>query len=322
MRRRFLYPVLVILSFLIIAACTPQGSSEQSTTAACRPVQHATGESCVPQSPERVVTLALPALANLIALDIKPIGTVTYDAFAGIEIQPYLKDKVDRIEWVGSTSQPSLEKLTQLKPDLILGVKNLHEQIYPQLSQLAPTVLFEIGARSNWKQLVLEVATTLDQAPVAEQLLQAYSSRVDELRKKLGEKGLQKEVSIAYALGGDIYSEARNSFSGSILEDIGLPRPLAQDTVVPANGRLIFSQECIETIDGDVLFVPRSGNELDQDQDELMQKPLWQTLKVVQQGNVYRVNLWDWTGRDILAAHEVLNDLFKYLVNGEANAID
>ena len=272
------------------------------------------GETCIPQTPKRIVTLTMPALANLIALDIQPVGIATYNAFYGIAVPPYLQDKVEGIEWVGSNDQPNLEKLIQLDPDLILGLKNQHESIYEQLTQIAPTVLFELGDRSHWQQLFLEIAAALDQTTAAEQLLQAYDQRVNELGEQLGEQDLQQEVSIAYVLGGDIYSEATNSFSGSILADVGLGRPPAQNQDSPNNGRLIFSQERIDIIDGDVLIVPKSGNELDRDQDEFMQKPLWQTLKAVQQGRVYRVNLWDWTGSDILAAHEMLDDLFQYLV--------
>ncbi|ESA33634.1 periplasmic binding protein [Leptolyngbya sp. Heron Island J] len=272
------------------------------------------GETCIPQTPERIVTLTMPALANLIALGIQPVGTATYGAFYGITVQPYLQDKVDGIDWVGSNDQPNLEKLIQLNPDLILGIKKQHEPIYKQLSQIAPTVLFELEDRSQWQQLVLDLGAVLDHTPAAEKLLRTYGKRVSELREQLGEQGLQQEVSIAYVMGGDIYSEATNSFSGSILADVGLRRSPAQERVDPNNDRLIFSQERIDTIDGDVLFVPKSGNQLDQDQDAFMQKPLWQTLKAVQQGRVYRVNLWDWTGLDILAAHEVLDDLFKYLV--------
>ncbi|WP_346293421.1 iron-siderophore ABC transporter substrate-binding protein [Sphaerothrix gracilis] len=317
--RRIPYVLLFILAVFAIAACNPDAApkvdSTASTDANCRPVQHAMGESCVPLSPDRVVTLTLPALANLVALDIEPVGTATYEAFAGINLQPYLENAVDGIEWVGSDNQPSLEKIAQLSPDLILGLKKQHQSIYPQLSEIAPTVLFELGDRSNWQQLLLEIAAVFDQTSEAQQLLQDYSHRVDELRQQLGEQGLQQEISIAYALGGSLYSEAKNSFPGSVLEDVGLHRPPAQDVAAPASGRLAFSPERIDSIDGDVLFIPKSGNDLDRDQEALMQKPLWQTLEVVQQDQVYRVNLWEWSGLDILAAHEVLNDLFQYLVN-------
>ncbi|WP_081716972.1 ABC transporter substrate-binding protein [Leptolyngbya sp. Heron Island J] len=310
---RFIWPVLIGCTCLLTIACQPDGSSP-TPVANCRSVQHAMGETCIPQTPERIVTLTMPALANLIALGIQPVGTATYGAFYGITVQPYLQDKVDGIDWVGSNDQPNLEKLIQLNPDLILGIKKQHEPIYKQLSQIAPTVLFELEDRSQWQQLVLDLGAVLDHTPAAEKLLRTYGKRVSELREQLGEQGLQQEVSIAYVMGGDIYSEATNSFSGSILADVGLRRSPAQERVDPNNDRLIFSQERIDTIDGDVLFVPKSGNQLDQDQDAFMQKPLWQTLKAVQQGRVYRVNLWDWTGLDILAAHEVLDDLFKYLV--------
>ena len=110
--KRFIWPMLVGVTCLIVIACRPDGSS--APIANCRSVQHAMGETCISQAPKRIVTLTLPALANLVALDIQPVGTATYEAFAGIAVQPYLQGKIGRIDWVGSDDQPSLEKLTLL----------------------------------------------------------------------------------------------------------------------------------------------------------------------------------------------------------------
>ncbi|NEQ32500.1 MAG: iron-siderophore ABC transporter substrate-binding protein [Leptolyngbya sp. SIO4C5] len=260
------------------------------------------------------MTLSLPALANLVALDISPIGTVTYEAFTGTEVPPYLQSKIAGIDWIGTDEQPNLEKLALLKPDLILGLEKQHQQIYAQLSQIAPTVMLE-SDRAQWQQLFLEVAAVVGQTSEAEQLLQNYEQRVEALREALGEQGLEQEISVAYILGSDIYAEPQNSFAGSILQDVGLKRPPAQSVKVAANSRLIFSKERLDIIDGDVLFVPKSGSDLDDDQEAFMKTPLWQTLTAVQQGRVYRVNLWEWTGLDILAAHKVLNDLFQHLID-------
>jgi iron complex transport system substrate-binding protein len=111
-----------------------------------------------------------------------------------------------------------------------------------------------------------------------------------------------------------IFSEAKGSFSDSILKDIGLQRPAAQDVIV-SHTQLQISKETLDKADGDVLLI---GGLTEDDKgrlEELKQEPLWQQLKAVQQNRVYIIDYMTWRGGNLIAADAVIDDLFKYLVN-------
>jgi iron complex transport system substrate-binding protein len=71
--------------------------------------------------------------------------------------------------------------------------------------------------------------------------------------------------------------------------------------------------------DGDVIFLWTGENSVEdnvrsqQQIDALQRDPLWQRLKAVQAGRVYRVPSY-WIGNGPIAANAILDDLFKYLV--------
>src|SRR3712207_1306547 len=117
---------------------TPIATEESSGT---RTVTHAMGTTDVPANPQRVVVLDTGELDSALALGVTPVGAVT--AFADGEFPAYLSDHVASIQKVGTIAEPNLEAIVALNPDLIISSKLRHEDIYPQLSQIAPTVFAE-----------------------------------------------------------------------------------------------------------------------------------------------------------------------------------
>lgn len=47
------------------------------------------------------------------------------------------------IQNLGSRTAPNLELLAALKPDLILGYTGFQGRLYPELSRIAPTALYD-----------------------------------------------------------------------------------------------------------------------------------------------------------------------------------
>ena len=89
----------------------------------------------------------------------------------------------------------------------------------------------------------------------------------------------------------------------------------------PYNNLIIFSKislEGLNLIDGDVIFVATQSNDEQAFLEELKQKPLWQTLRAVQQDQVYPIDYMTWKGQNLLAADAVIDDLYKYLVDTPA----
>lgn len=309
--------LVTLITCGLIIGCRGQIPSQLQVTDPpnCRPVQHALGETCVPLQPERVVTLDQPLLANAIALGIQPVGSTLRPNFFSGEMPPYLAGKVDEdLASIGTASQPNLETILELKPDLILGFDFGID--YDTLSQIAPTVIIEWQDAGHWQEHLLKAAEAVDKVEAAAKLLTDYETRITDLRAAFGQPPENIQVSLAY-IGGNtpfVRSDVKNSFAGSILADVGLSRPPAQD-IIDDRYQIEISPEKIPNLDGDVLFLFA----IDDDQGEetwtrMENHPLWQQLEVVQRNRVYQVDFRTWRMRNILAAQGVIDDLFKYLV--------
>ncbi len=314
--RRIRLVLSTALMVALIQSC--MGSATQPTESLpplldasnCRMVRHAMGETCVPLQPQRVITLSVPSLGDAIALGIQPIATIVYFD----EPPPYLVSHLASIQVLGKEEQPNLEKILNLKPDLIIGIKYSTEAIYGQLAQIAPTVVHDWEGYPSWREHFDFVAKALGKTEMAKQVWSHYYQRIESLKTALDNQSQDLEVSFVHSCCGTIDLDLKNSFNGGILADAGLRRPPAQAIPI-AGGILSISEERLIDIDGDVLFIATDGDEATQKLAELKQNPLWQKLRAVQNDRVYEVNYPTWRGGNPLAADRVIDDLFKYLVD-------
>ncbi|MBE7384258.1 MAG: iron-siderophore ABC transporter substrate-binding protein [Leptolyngbya sp. SIO1E4] len=271
------------------------------------------GEACVPYNPQRVVTLSTADLANALALGVKPIATANDFNPATGEFPSYLDSQAQGIPTLGTSGQPNLETILELKPDFIFGwFGSGTEATSPLLNQIAPTVVYNWWDLS-WKEVFNSTAQLLGKEDVAQAAWEHYQARIEDLKASLGNRYQDKKISFISFYFGGIETSVNNSFVGSILKDAGLQRPPAQNIDVE-HGHIELSLEEIDKVDGDVLFVA-SFNDADQEAvEKLKRNPLWQTLKAVQQNQVYFVDgvTWVW-GSDMIGAEAVIDDLQKYL---------
>jgi iron complex transport system substrate-binding protein len=300
---------LFLLFFLvaILTVACHSSSPKTSVSENCRMLQHKAGETCVPNNPERLVALFSATAADAIALGVQPVGATE-------PIPTYLREKLEGIETIGESTRPNLEKILTLTPDLIVGLHYEAKAVYNQLSQIAPTVLHDWQGFSSWKDHFNFVAKALGKTEEAEEVWAHYEQQIQELREALGNKYQDIEVSVVRVCCNNLASDVKNSFSGTIIDDVGLSRPPSQDSV--PGGLVIFSEELItEKLDGDIIFaIVDDDDDSEKAFEQLKNDPLWNKLEAVQEGKVYPVNLATWRGGNPLAADAVIDDLFKYLV--------
>lgn len=317
------------LTFILVSACgadqaqisnvrSPSATEQTALSETVRLVKHAMGETQVPTNPQRLVTLHTVYLGNALALRIKPIGTIGwYSKLTGIApYEAHLNNLPGEFTLLGSHDQPNLETMLRLKPDLIIGF-DYYEDIYNQLSKIAPTVLFKWEGEPPWKNSVRELSKVLNRDEEVEQLFNQYNQRTQNLKQEIQKKFTHLSVSVVDIDSSSIRFALKNSFLGSILQDIGVSRPPSQDK----DGiyeNLPVALELIPQMDADVMFITTS-----QDQGslavvkQLKQHPLWLNLEAVKQDRAYQVNPEYWFGDNMIAANLVLDDLFKYLFEGE-----
>lgn len=152
---KYLFSLMAVMVLVFLAACgnsSSEGEKENSDSAAkdqSYTIKHAMGETKIDGTPKRVVILTNEGTEALLAMGVKPVGAV--ESWLGDPWYDHIKDQMEGVKSVGTESEPSLETIASLKPDLIIGNKMRQEKVYDQLSQIAPTVFAE-ELRGDWKE--------------------------------------------------------------------------------------------------------------------------------------------------------------------------
>ena len=184
---------------------------------------------------------------------------------------------------LGKHSQLSLERILQLNPDLILGSASILEKNYKQFSQIAPTVGLDFYNHDAWKATLQRVGEILNRNQQAQQQLENYQNRVEKLQRAIGERLDKTKVSVVrFYADGKLEFRDSSSFPGSVLEDIGLPRPAVQQK--GNNSDVTYqsvSAERLDLLDGDVIFIALDAG-ANEPFTTFQQDPLWQKLEAVQ----------------------------------------
>jgi iron complex transport system substrate-binding protein len=266
------------------------------------------GETCVPVNPQRVV--ALTALDNVLSLGVKPVGAASLD---GGKFRSFLPEQAKGIESVGLIGQPNLEKIVQLKPDLILGT--YPGEIYSQLSKIAPTVIFwdSDATYQRWQAGFRGYAEALGKTEEADRILNEYQQRVRQFQAGMKDRLAKLQVSLVNFFATDVRIYFKQCLGGQILEEVSLSRPPFQDKDDWSIESL--SLEAIPQMTGDVIFLILGGHESSK-LEQFTSHPLWSRLEAVQKGRVYEVNNEIWiAGASPVDANLLLDDLFKSLID-------
>ncbi|WJS04959.1 ABC transporter substrate-binding protein [Roseibium aggregatum] len=277
-----------------------------SAPAIARDVTDSMGTVTVPDAPKRIVVLTNEGTEALLALGVTPVGAA--NSWNGDPWWDHISDAMDGAEPVGKESAVNLELIAALEPDLILANKQRHEEIYPQLTAIAPTVMSK-ELRGDWKINFRLYAEALGKEQEADAAIADYDASVADLREKLGDH-LNEEVSVIRFVPGQIRIYQLDSFSGVLLKDIGFHRPANQNVEEFA---IRTGKESIPDMDGDRIFYftydsgDGKGTSLE---EEVLADPLWQSLSAVKAGKVHQVSdaIWNTAG-GILAAKLMLHDI-------------
>ncbi|TFB22800.1 iron-siderophore ABC transporter substrate-binding protein [Filobacillus milosensis] len=278
-------------------------------------VEHAMGETTIEGQPERIVVLTNHGTEALLSMGITPVGAV--QSWTGDPWYDHISDQMEGVEVVGLEHQLNLEKIAELEPDLILANKMRQEEQADKLKAIAPTV-FEETLRGDWKINYELIAEAVNMEEKGQEVLDDYQKRVEDLSTKLEEAGkLDTKVSMVRFMPSDVRIYHKDSFSGIILDEIGLARPESQDVDdFAAKG---VTKERINEMDGDVIFYftyDPEGEDGQAVEDEWINDPLWKNLSAVQEGNVYEVSdtIWNTAG-GVKAANLMLDDLEEKLLS-------
>jgi len=276
-------------------------------------IEHAMGKTEIKGTPKKVVVLTNEGTEALLALGVTPVGAV--ESTVGEPWYDHIKDQMEGVTVVGEESEPSLETIASLKPDLIIGTKMRQEKVYEQLSAIAPTVFSE-ELRGDFKQNFELYSKALNKEEEGKKILGDFDNRVADLKGKLGDQ-LQKEISMVRFIAGETRIYQKNSFSGVILDQLGFARPESQNVDDFAIKNV--TKEQIPLMEGDVIFYftfETGEGEATKYAKEWLNDPLFKKLNAVKAGNIHEVSdaIWNTSG-GVLAADIMLDDIETFFLD-------
>ena len=309
----------VLLSTIMLLVLTACGNAEEEKDTSSQDtakqesytVTHAMGETTIKGEPKRIVILTNEGVEALLAIGVTPVGAV--EAWTGDTWYDHTSEQLKDTKPVGTESEPSLEAIAALKPDLIIGNKLRQEKVYKQLNEIAPTVFAET-LKGDWQENFKLYSQAINKEDVGNEKLDAYNKRIEDLKGKFGDK-TQQEVSIVRFMAGDVRIYHKDSFSGVILDQLGFARPPEQDIADFAEKGV--TKERIPAMDGDIMFYftyEPGDNEATKLEEEWVNDPLFQNLEVAKAGKVFKVSdvIWNTAG-GYLAANLMLDDLESHI---------
>ncbi|MBD2091494.1 iron-siderophore ABC transporter substrate-binding protein [Microcoleus sp. FACHB-1515] len=295
----------------------------------CRVIQHEMGETTVCGQPQRIVALDPHILDSILALGVQPIAyaesrLLDFEQFnLPAEQIPYLGDRITTKPLnLGDRRNPSIERILQVKPDLILGERWLHEGHYDRYSKIAPTLLFsDIGENSeqHWKNDIKEIAKAVNRESEAQQLLEKFPQKIATVRNKLASVvAAYPHVLVASWDSLTSTISIGPTSAGRLLEAIGFE--LVNTSTTNFGEWVSLSIEVLPEINADLIFVMGTTPEFYNPEAQLRSKwkdqPLLASLPSSQAGRIFFVDqhLWISQIRGPITDELILEQIFQLLL--------
>lgn len=285
--------ILVGLLLVILGVATAQEAAPLEVlgeTAEYRVIRHFGGETRIPASPQRVVTLGNWITDPLLALGVTLAGTVSY--FGVDDVPPYAEAQLEGVPRVGTWETPNLEAILTSEPDLILAGSFLKEGFGAQLERIAPTVYLE-GSVTDPREQLRDMGRLLGLGAAAETRVAEYDAALDQAKQALGDK-TDLRAAFMRVRASDLRLYGGSSSIATLLYDeLGFARAPLVETVLEEEWQVPISGELIPELGADVLFY---AVEDEARFDELSTTPLWQNVPAVREGRAFGVPIYFYFG--------------------------
>lgn len=289
----------------------PINSDVKSTEKETRDYVSDKGTIQIPVNPQRVVVAVEDFIGDVLTLGVTPLAVAGND----IKEHPYFKEALGSSEVVGDNTTVNFEMITSLKPDLILTYQ---EEVYDQLSKIAPTVFIPWG-KYNYRERLVEFGKVLNKEQEAEKWLVDFDVKIEEKKKLLADIiDADKKVVIFEIAGKDLYLYGTSYGRGGeiIYNALGLHAPAIVEEAVAKEGWSQISLEAIPQYLGeaDYIFQGFSRGE-EQDKKDVLDSPVWNSLPAVQAGNVFSYDVKNYYFSDAYALDKQLDEVVEKLLS-------
>ena len=258
-------------------------------------VKDAKGEFTLDKTPSRVVALEYSFVDALAQVGVSPVGVADDNKID--RILPQVREKIAAWQSVGTRSQPSLEVIASLKPDLIIADPSRHTAVFEELKKIAPTVMFDSRHESYQENLetAQKIGDLVGKSSEMKAKINEHNDYIANIAKNLGVQG--KKASFGTSREDKFNIQNDNGYVGSFLTTLGFaPTKLNSDQ---AFVEINLEQLVMEK--PEYLFIAHYRDESIARKWEA--EPLWKAIPAVKANHVYSVDADMWArGRGLEAS--------------------
>ena len=258
-------------------------------------VKDAKGEFTLDKTPSRVVVLEYSFVDALAQVGVSPVGVADDNKID--RILPQVREKIAAWQSVGTRSQPSLEVIASLKPDLIIADPSRHTAVFEELKKIAPTVMFDSRHESYQENLetAQKIGDLVGKSAEMKAKINEHNDYIANIAKNLGVQG--KKASFGTSREDKFNIQNDNGYVGSFLTTLGFaPTKLNSDQ---AFVEINLEQLVMEK--PEYLFIAHYRDESIARKWEA--EPLWKVIPAVKANHVYSVDSDMWArGRGLEAS--------------------
>lgn len=279
--KKLLLPFMLIF-VLLISACSngsteSKNDSRKNSESKTITYQSEDGPVKVPANPKRVVVLGSYA-GNVLSLGVNIVGVDSWS-----KMNPRFEKKLKGVEEV---SDENLEKIIELKPDLIIGLSTTKN--IDKLKKIAPTVTYTYDKVDYLTQHV-EIGKLLNKEEEAQSWVDDFKKRAakagSDIKAKIGEDAT---VSVIENFDKQLYVFGDNWGRGTeiLYQEMKLKMPEKVKKMALKDGYYAISPEVLPEYAGDYLIFSKN-----QDGDTSFEKTdTYKNIPAVKNNHVFEAN--------------------------------
>ncbi len=301
MMKKLFFPLLLCL--LVLSACGNQAPANKEAEApneakaSTITYQSEGGPVQVPADPQRVIVLGSFA-GNVEALGVNLVGVDTWT-----KKNPRFAEKMKE---AAEVSDENLEKIIELKPDLIIGLSNMKN--VDNLNKIAPTITYTYG-KVDYLTQHIEIGKLLNKEKEARAWVDDFKKRAqqagNEIKAKIGENAT---VSVIENFDKQLYVYGDNWGRGTeiLYQEMKLNMP---DKVkeMTKEGYYALSTEVLSQYAGDYVILSKNK----EGDNSFQQTETYKNIPAVKNNRVYEANMMEFYFNDPLTLELQLEFFIK-----------
>nr|WP_085981676.1 iron-siderophore ABC transporter substrate-binding protein [Paenibacillus riograndensis] len=306
------------------AAPNADATNEGSATAAGPIVlKDAKGEVKLDKPAQKVVVLEWTFTEDVIALGVQPVGNADNENY---KLYVTSEAPLDAgVTDVGTRSEPNLETIASLKPDLIIANTDNHEAIYDQLKAIAPTLILGLyppegqgDQYTEMENIFKTIAAAVGKTAEGDKVLADLDAHYADAKTKLaaaGKEGLNYVLTQAYSYqnAATMRLFTDNSLAVQTLDRIGLKNDWKPEKF-EMYGFTTSTVEALPAVkDTNLLYIVQKDDDIFS--KELKDNSVWNGLNFVKEKRTFGLASTTWVfGGPVsskVLVDEVVNTLTK-----------